>query len=215
MSTIFTSTDYNNEAIFTIPNSITSIGNNAFNGATSLASVDFEPNSLLTTIGNQAFKQTNITSITIPNSVTSIGANAFQNTYTLSLFTFESGSTLETIGNNAFLNSGITTIYAGQNLITSQGWDVNSDNSIGGKGGITVIVIEEVPVPIPIILFTNYVYLITDGSPASYTIPDSFTGIDIRRYSYGCAYQGFIQYKRCSKQSAYRVWSSNWARRDR
>lgn len=60
----------------TIPASVTSIGNYAFYGCTSLASIDIPAG--VTSIGNYAFNGcTSLASITIPAGVTSIGANAF------------------------------------------------------------------------------------------------------------------------------------------
>ena len=55
-----------------IPDGVTSIGNGAFRGCSSLKSITI-PNSV-TSIGDGAFKDcTSLTSITIPNSVTFIG----------------------------------------------------------------------------------------------------------------------------------------------
>ena len=60
----------------TIPNSVTTIKEYAFSGCSSLTSVTI-PNSV-TTIGESAFNQcSSLTSVTIPNSVTTIEVYAF------------------------------------------------------------------------------------------------------------------------------------------
>ncbi len=61
---------------YTIPNSVTSIGDGAFYGCNSLTEITI-PNSV-TSIGNSAFYEcSSLTEITIPNSVTSIEYSAF------------------------------------------------------------------------------------------------------------------------------------------
>ena len=82
-----------------IPNSVTSIGSEAFCMCTGLTSVTI-PNSV-TNIGDEAFLGCeSLTSITIPNSVTSIGEKAFASCYSLTSINIPSG--VETIGNYAF-----------------------------------------------------------------------------------------------------------------
>jgi len=70
---------------------VTSIGNDAFGGWDKIISVTI-PNSV-TRIGDSAFNFTNLTSITIPASVTSIGQGAFSQT-ALSSVTFATGSNI-------------------------------------------------------------------------------------------------------------------------
>ena len=84
---------------YTIPDSVSSIGNNAFNGSTSLTSITI-PDSV-TSIGSSAFENcTSLTSITIPNNVTSIGYGAFQGCTNLTSITIPNNVT--SIGYGAF-----------------------------------------------------------------------------------------------------------------
>jgi hypothetical protein len=83
----------------TIPNSVTSIGEGAFNGCESLTSLTL-PNTL-TSIGIAAFQDCNkLISLTLPNTLTSIGNKAFQRCMALISLTIPNNVT--TIGNTAF-----------------------------------------------------------------------------------------------------------------
>jgi hypothetical protein len=97
----------------TIPNSVTSIGEGAFDHCDSLTSVSI-PNSV-TSIGNWAFNRTSLTSITIPNNVTSIGDYAFYYCDSLTSVTFATGS------NITDANFGDNTFPGGDNLKTAYG----------------------------------------------------------------------------------------------
>ena len=95
----------NNTAITSVvlPDGITSIGENAFNGCESLTSVTFGKNSQLSSIGPGAFNYCySLESITIPESVTSIGSDAFIYCYGLRSVTFGENSQLTSIGDGAF-----------------------------------------------------------------------------------------------------------------
>ena len=102
----------------TIPNSVTSIGDSAFDHCTGLTSITI-PNSV-TSIGNLAFLYcTGLTSVTIPNSVTSIGEGAFAHCYGLTSVTI--GNSVTSIGNQAFLYcTGLTSVTI-PNSVTSIG----------------------------------------------------------------------------------------------
>ena len=83
----------------TIPSSVTSIGSNAFQSCLSLTSITIP--SSVTSINSNAFQScSSLTSITIPSSVTSINSNAFQSCSSLTSITIPSSVT--SIGSNAF-----------------------------------------------------------------------------------------------------------------
>ena len=94
-----------------IPASVETIGASAFKGCSKLATVTFEKESQLKTIGG-GYSEPNyygvfsdctaLTSIEIPASVETIGNTAFSDCSSLATVTFEKGSRLKTIGNNAY-----------------------------------------------------------------------------------------------------------------
>ena len=98
-------------ASITIPNSVTSIGDWAFGGCNSLTSITI-PNSV-TSIKWCTFSDcSSLTSITIPSSVTEIKAYAFSDCSSLTSITIPSSVTY--IEGTAFWNCPIKTIYLNQ-----------------------------------------------------------------------------------------------------
>ena len=180
-----------------IPNSVTTIGNDAFRDCTGLTSITI-PNSV-TTIGQSAFYGcTGLTSITIPNSVTTIGEYAFQGCSGFTSIVVESGNTnydsregcnaiietatnklvagckntvipgsVTTIGNNAFSNCTGLTSITIPNSVTTIG-----DQAFFGCTGLTSITI---PNSVTTIGYTAF-YKCTGLT--SITIPGSVTKIE-------------------------------------
>ena len=90
----------NNRTSYTIPNSVTTIGDGAFACCTGLTSIDIPAS--VTSIGKSAFGAcTSLTSITIPACVTSIGEDAFADCTGLTTVFMES-TTPPSLGDYAF-----------------------------------------------------------------------------------------------------------------
>ena len=117
----------------TIPNNVTSIGEQAFRGCTGLKSITI-PNSV-TSIGERAFCNcTGLASITIPNSVTSIAYMAFYGCSSLTSVTIPNSVT--DIGDNAFNGCSSLTSVTIPNSVTSIG------EAFSGCSGLTSIKVE-------------------------------------------------------------------------
>lgn len=126
----------------TLPNTITSIGNNSFVNCSSLTSINISNS--VTSIGVNAFKGcTSLTSINIPNSVTSIGSGAFNGC--TGLTSIDIPNSIISIDATSFTNIPVSqlTIYCEQgsyadtyaqdkgfNIVYT---DINKDSLVGQK----------------------------------------------------------------------------------
>ena len=127
-------------AAYTIPNSVTSIGADAFSYCRSLTSVTI-PDSV-TSIGESSFyKCTSLTSVTIPDSVTSIGYKAFGSCESLTSVTIPDSVT--SIGDGAFSCCTSLTSVTIPNSVTSIGdsafYDCTSLTSVTIPNSVTII----------------------------------------------------------------------------
>ncbi|MEE0235599.1 MAG: leucine-rich repeat protein [Bacteroidales bacterium] len=157
---------------YTIPNSVTTIGNSAFSDCSGLTSITI-PNSV-TTIGYSAFSGcSGLTSITIPNSVTTIGGAAFIGCSGLTSITIPDSVT--SIEEKAFADcSGLTSITI-PNSVTTIEYGVFAFCS-----GLTGITIPNSVTSIEEKAFADC------SSLTSITIPDSVTHIREEAF-YGCS----------------------------
>ncbi|MFI3240011.1 MAG: leucine-rich repeat protein, partial [Bacteroidales bacterium] len=102
----------------TLPESLTSIGDNAFRECSALESVTFDGDSQLTTIGDYTFHScTNLSSIEIPTGVTEIGDSTFYNCYALTSIDIPDG--VSSIGSYIFYYcTSLTTVDMSEDLTT-------------------------------------------------------------------------------------------------
>jgi len=129
----------------TMPNNVTSIGEDAFSGCSGLTSVTI-PNSV-TSIGNYAFYYcSGLTSVTIPKSVTSIGESAFYGCRGLTSVTIP--NSVKSISNGAFYCcSGLTSVTIG-----------NSVTSIGGSAFRSCSGLTSVTIPNSVTSIGSYAF---------------------------------------------------------
>ena len=163
-----------------IPNSVTSIGRQAFFECISLTSVSI-PNSV-TFIGNYAFSICKgLTSVTIPNSVKSIGTGVFDGCSSLISVTIPNSVT--SIGSNAFnCCSSLTsiTVEEGNTIYDSR----NDCNAIIETATNTLILgCQNTIIPGSVTSIGWCAFDCCIGL-TSVTIPNSVTNIDYRAFSY-------------------------------
>ena len=151
-----------------IPNSVTSIGNYAFDYCIGLTSVTI-PNSV-TSIGGSAFSScSRLTSVTIPNSVTSIGDYAFYGCRGLTSVTIPNSVT--SIDDFTFYGcTGLTSVTI-PNSVTSIG--TNTFQYCSGLASVTI--------PYSVTSIGSYAFRNCSGL-TSLTIPYSVTSIGISAF---------------------------------
>ena len=183
-----------------IPNSVTSIGGNAFSNCSNLMKVTINSNAIVsksysfnnnigtifgaqvseyiigegvTSIGDYAFENCrSLTSITIPNSVTSIGDYAFRGCIGLTSITIPNSVT--SIGGSVFYGCSSLTSVTIPNSVTSI-----EDSAFKGCIGLTSITIPNSVTSIGDQVFCNCTGL------TSVAIPNSVTSIGFLAFS-GC-----------------------------
>ena len=175
---------------FTIPDSVTTIGDFAFSGCnlTSIAIPDS-----VTSIGGYAFEGCNsLTTIVIPNSVTSIGGYAFE--YCTKLTGIVIPDSVTSIGRNAFYKcSSLTSVTIG-----------NSVTSIGEYAFYDCDNLTSIVIPDSVTSIGRSAFYHCDNL-TSIVIPNSVTSIG--EYAFAYCYNLTIYCEATSKPGG---WDSNW-----
>ena len=182
-----------------IPNSVTNIKDNAFEGCSSLTSVTIDNN--VTSIGLRAFLScSSLTSVTIPNSVTSIANSAFSGCS--SLTSVKIGNGVTSIGDYAFSECyNLTSITIGNsvtnigssvfkkcNNITSVIWNAINCNSYNFGSQVTSFTFGDEVEVVPASICSGMSNL------TSVTIGNSVTSIGEEAF-YGCNQVRSVEWK--------------------
>ncbi|WP_366185731.1 leucine-rich repeat protein [Flavobacterium ovatum] len=173
---------------FTIPNSVTSIGESAFS-ETGITSITIPSN--VTFIGEYAFSYLGLTSIVLPSSITTIGNGTFSGCQNLTSITFN--GTVTSIGNYAFNRTGFSSFDI-PNTVTSVGRSAfdscenlssvtipSSVMSIGESAFSGCSQLEKIVIPNSVTSLGDYAF--SSSGLTSIVIPSSITSIPYACFS--------------------------------
>ncbi len=165
---------------------VTSIGDDAFNyiiSAGKITSVTFTLPSNIATIGNQAFRDQNLTTVTIPSSVISISQYAFWHN-NLTSVTIENG--IQSIGDHAFSTNQITDVII-PDSVTSIGQFAFQSNQLTnatlsnslisiGSAAFSQNQLQSIVIPNSVTSFSS---AFSSNQLTSITLPSGITNIDV------------------------------------
>ena len=155
----------------TIPDTVISIGEGAFNN-NSINNLILGNN--VEIIGGAAFQYNNLTSVTIPNSVITISMNAFRFGTITNLYL---GNSVETIGNSAFADNDLSSLVIPNSVLTIGDWAfVYSDSMSSLVLGNSLTSIGD---------FAFSMNAVPSNQLTSITIPSSVTNIG--KYAFSIA----------------------------